>query len=99
MQLCSTVRPRDGPVPVQARRDRAEVRPVHDRLLEPRPERLRAVRLQHRLRRRRLVRPGDGAVRVPAGRHRAELRPLSGQVRTLGTTVHVWSRQVYNGSL
>ena len=63
---------------MQARRDRAEVRPLHDRLLEPQTGRLPALRLQHRLRRRRLLRPGDGAVRVPAGRHRAELRPLSG---------------------
>ena len=66
---------------MQAGRDRAEVRPLHDRILEPGPQRLRAVRLQHRLRRRRVVRPGDGPVRVSAGRHRTELRPLPGQVR------------------
>ena len=66
---------------MQARRDRAEVRPVHDRVLEPRPQRLREVRLQHGLRRRRLVRPGDRTMRMFAGSHRPKLRPLPGQVR------------------
>ena len=39
--------------------------------------RLRELRLQYRVRRRRHLRPGHRAVRLSRGRHWPELRPLS----------------------